>query len=189
MTTSQLRLNLNKHIATLRSAKETISKEESNLTQAQVTYQASQDARAFLQNVAQRIQTKAQQEIVKVVSKCLKGVFNDPYELEILFEQKRGKTEADIRYKYQGKTLNPKVDSGGVREVAALALRLASLALTLPPGRRLLILDEPFLALSEANRSKMAALIQILARDLQVQFIIATHQPELVIGEVINLSA
>ncbi len=77
---------------------------------------------------------------------------------------------------------------GGVVDVASFALRLACLLLASPKRRRLLCLDEPFKHLSENYRPAVRELIEVLAREMDVQFIIVTHSNELKIGKVIELS-
>lgn len=142
---------------------------------------------SILQQLAQQIQQKAHKQIAKVVSKCLSAVFKEPYELRIEFERKRGKTEANFIYLRDGYKVNPRLTSGGVRDVTALALRLASLVMALPPRRRLLILDEPFKGVSGENLQKVAVLLETLSQDLKCQFILVTHNPTLEVGKVIQL--
>lgn len=71
--------------------------------------------------------------------------------------------------------------------VTSLALRLAKLMMSIPPAERWLILDEPWKGLSAKNLKKMSMLIEVLNKDLGVNFLIVTHDPELQIGKVINL--
>ena len=76
------------------------------------------------------------------------------------------------------------LECGGVLDVACFALRVASLILTKPPRRRLLILDEPFhfLSLEGANGHKnllrARELVHSLAEELGIQFIVVTHLKE-----------
>ena len=86
-----------------------------------------------------------------------------------------------------GYKLKPSLTSGGVLEVASLALRLSSLMLTLPPARKFISLDEPFGALDAENKPRVAALLESLAKELDVQFLIVTHDPTFRIGKVIEI--
>src|SRR5205085_6816592 len=122
-------------------------------------------ARRILQETAEKMQNKAHKQVAKVVSRCLSAVFEEPYELKIQFEQKRGKTEAEFVYIRNGNEVRPLVTSGGVLSVVGLALRLAGLMMNMPPARKLLILDEPLAGLSKTNLEKMGVLLETLSRE------------------------
>ena len=146
------------------------------------------EARQILQTVSQVIQEEAHNRIAAVVSRCLETVFDDPYEFTINFEQKRGRTEAQLLFVKDEETLDPLTQSGGgVVDVAAFALRLACLVLSRPPVRRLLIMDEPFRFLSKDYRPAVRGLLNTLAKEMGVQFIIVTHDPEFQLGTVVEV--
>lgn len=164
-----------------------IKEEKEQLQQAETLIKDVQEAQKYVQQVAEHVQEKSHKQIAKVVSKCLSAVFKEPYELRIKLELRRGRTEVDFIYLRAGRKVYPRVTSGGVLDVAALALRMASLVVTLPAMRRFLALDEPWKGLSKTNLQKMAALIETLSVDLGIQFLIATHDSELMVGKVIEL--
>ena len=150
---------------------------------------AALKAQAHVQKVAQTVQQQVHRQVASVVTRCLAAVFDKPYAFEIEFARKRGRTEAALWLVRDGKKYDPKDGvGGGVRDVAALGLRLAKLLLELPRRRRLLVLDEPFRNLSKKYRPKMVALLNSLSRELGVQFVIVTHESEYVIGKVVELS-
>lgn len=144
-------------------------------------------AQSCLQSLAKQIQDTAHAHVSRVVSRCLTAVFEQSYELKIEFREIRGKTEAEFYYYRNGHKVDPLLASSGVRHVAGLALRLAELILARPERRRVLFLDEPFSGLSVGNLQKMAVLIETLATELGVQFLIVTHSPALQVGLVHNL--
>ena len=74
-----------------------------------------------------------------------------------------------------------------MQEVAALALRLAALVLGLPPAQKVLVLDEPFRGVSDANLPRVAELLKTLSADMGVQFVISTHSEMLKLGKVVEL--
>jgi DNA repair exonuclease SbcCD ATPase subunit len=76
---------------------------------------------------------------------------------------------------------------GGIIDVASFALRLACLCLSKPPLRRVMVMDEPFKFVSEQYRARLVELLERLAKDMGVQFIMVTHIKELEIGKVIQL--
>lgn len=187
MNTSLLRKQLDKSLLKRQQAISQIEEEKERLAVASEELETALIAQQCLQKIAQAIQNQAHKQIAQVVSRCLSAVFEEPYELSIDFVQRRGRTEAEFVYVRDGQKINPMVTSGGVLDVVALALRLTAIVLTLPPARRLLCLDEPFLGVSATNMPKMAALIGSLSKELGVQFIIASHSDALKIGKVVEL--
>jgi DNA repair exonuclease SbcCD ATPase subunit len=77
---------------------------------------------------------------------------------------------------------------GGVVDVAAFALRLACLMLHRPAVRRTVVLDEPFKFVSADRRGYVRQMLEDLAEELNVQFIMVTHIEELKTGHVIEIS-
>ena len=145
-------------------------------------------AQCYLQQIAQELQTTDHRSVASVVSKCLSAVFLEPYELRIQFERKRGRTEASFYYYRDGNLVEPHQTSGAVREVTSLALRLVALSLSQPPKRRLLVLDEAFASLDRFNLERVAALLETLASEMDVQIILSTHSDALRIGKIIEIS-
>ena len=172
-----------------RLAESAVGLERTALTDAQSSFDTSTEAQGILQTVAQKIQAKAHERIASVVSRCLEAVFGpDAYEFQIFFERKRGKTEARLAFVRDGKEHDPLDSSGGgVVDVAAFALRLACLTLALPRRRRLLVIDEPFKMVSAAYRPAVRQLVQVLAKEMGMQFVIVSHSKEFMIGKVIEI--
>jgi DNA repair exonuclease SbcCD ATPase subunit len=158
---------------------------------ADLTFTAKdlEEARVILQDVSKEVEALVHRQISKIVSKCLKAIWGElAYEFEIVFVSKRGKTEAEIYFKRDGHQLDPlDATGGGVVDVAAFALRLASLSLIVPRQRTILVLDEPFKNVSVDLRPKVAAMLQLIAEELGFQFVISTHMKSLKLGEVVEL--
>lgn len=184
----RLRDTLDVAKARLSVTRKMLKEAKSELKQQQKHLETAREAQAVLQAVAQSIQQKAHERIAAVVSRCLSTVFADPYEFKIEFEQKRGKTEARLLFVRDGMEVEPRsAAGGGVVDVAAFALRLAALMLSSPQPRKILILDEPFKMLSRPHRPMMRALIETLAEEMGVQFLIITHDKELTTGNIIEI--
>lgn len=147
------------------------------------------EAQQIVQVVAETLQNQVHARVASVVTKCLQSVFDDPYEFSIRFERKRGKTEAKLVLSRDGLELtDPLNEAGlGVVEVAAFALRVVALILTMPPKRRLLVLDEPFRFVSREYRRAVRDVVVDLSREMGVQVVMVTHAKELVCGKVIEL--
>lgn len=172
-------------------AKKTCADEQKALTTAEDQLTYIEESQELTQHVAQTIQQKAHDKIAGVVSKCLRTVFtgDDEYGFKIHFERKRGRTEAAMVLTKNGHEIKDPLnfDSGGVVDVAAFALRLSCLVLAKPRLRRVIILDEPFKFVSREFRENVRLLLEGLAEDFKVQFLMVTHIEELKTGKVIEL--
>lgn len=161
------------------------------LTQAEDHLTYVNEAQEIAQYIAQEIQQKAHRKISGVVSRCLETVFvgKDIYGLKIHFDRKRGRTEARIVLVKNGHEIDdPKnADSGGVIDVAALALRASCIVLAKPNVRRLITLDEPFKFVDEIYRMNVRLLLEGLAEEFKFQFLMVTHIEQLKIGKIIEL--
>lgn len=147
-----------------------------------------EEAQTICRQVAVEIQEQAHRKIADIVSRSLEAVFDEPYTFKIIFEQKGGKTEARLVFEREGMQLDPMTScGGGVLDVAAFALRLSCLLLSNPPKARVIIMDEPMRFVSKEYRQNVAALLQSLSKELNVQFIIITHQEEMRIGKVVEI--
>ena len=185
------RKKVNELLSNFQFAKQQFKQEKQNLIEAEDSYTYTEQAQQITQQIAQTIQQQAHNKIAGVVSRCLETVFDgeDVYGFKIHFERKRRKTEAKlILTKNEHEINNPlDADSGGVLDVAAFALRLASLILAKPKLRRIIILDEPFKFVSDDYLQNVKLLLEGLAKDFKVQLIMVTHIKQLQIGKVIEL--
>ena len=160
------------------------------LREARARLEAAEEARLLIQDVAQSIQEQAHLQIAAVVTRGLRAVFDEPYTFKILFEKKRGRTEASLVFERDGLELDPLTASGGgVIDVAAFTLRVACLALSRPAVRPVLILDEPFKNVSKANGylDRIPAFLEGLAEDMGLQIIMVTHIDELKVGNIVEV--
>lgn len=166
-----------------------VHRERQALKEAKGRVKTLLQAQQIVQVVAESVQKSAHAQIASVVTRCLQAVFGEEaYVFKIHFERKRGKTEARLVFERDGQDRDPlDATGGGVVDVAAFALRLACLVLTRPQRRQLLCLDEPFRHLSREYRPAVRELLQVLAKEMHVQFVIVTHAPDLACGKVVEL--
>ena len=133
-------------------------------------------AQAFIQIVAQQTQEQLRYHIEDIVQLCLDTCFPDEYQFKIIFEIKRGKTEARLCFVKDGHEINPMdASGGGVVDLAAFALRIA--AWSLGKSDNTIVLDEPFRFLSKDLQPRAGEILQELSRKLGIQYIIVTHNP------------
>lgn len=103
-----------------------------------------EQAQTIIQLVAQATQEELKYHISELVTLALASVFDDAYELELDFQQRRNQTECDIWFVREGERIHPlSASGGGAVNVAAFALRISLWALQSPRTRPIMILDEP----------------------------------------------
>ncbi len=182
---------INATLSDYRLVDQRCTEEQMNLCAAEDLLVDLQDAQEIAQNVAQTVQQQAHSRISRVVTSCLRTVFDgeDDYGFKIRFERKRGRTEAVLLLTKNGYEIEDVLDgdSGGVVDIASFALRLACIVLSKPRLRKLVVLDEPFKFVSKGYRDNVRRMLEGLAKDFGVQFIMVTHIDELEIGKVVRL--
>ena len=167
---------------------EQVAREQKAVEAADSALKHAVEAQEVLQLLSQAVQKQVHTRVSGVVTKCLKAVFDDPYEFRIEFERKRGKTEAKLRFSRDGLDVDPLTASGGgMIDVAAFALRAACVLLHRPRLSRVIVLDEPFKFVSEHYRENVRAMLESMSEDLGIQIIMVTHIKELETGNVIEL--
>src|SRR5882724_397377 len=85
-------------------ATQQVEQEQEQLEEAKQHTETVLSAQQILQSLAEQIQRQAHQQIARLVTRCLQAVFGeDSYEFQIVFEKKRGKTEAYLLLVRDGK--------------------------------------------------------------------------------------
>lgn len=190
MRLTQYRQQADKAIRELEMANRGVEEHETLLATKKLLLGNTKEAREVAQKVAKEVQSRAYGVIAPVVSRCLEAVFEEPYEFRLDFVLKRGRTEVELWFVRDGNTIDPMTASGGgVVDVAAFALRLASLLMLGSARRRLLVLDEPFNNLSVEYRAKFCVFLETLAEEMGIQILIVTQIEDLRIGKVVSMSA
>ncbi len=140
-----------------------------------------EEARELLREIGLKTQQQLQYHISDITSLALSAVFDDPYELKVSFEKRRNKTECDLLFVRNENEVDPMESAGyGAVDVAALALRTASWSMKHPRSLPVIILDEPMKHLSADRQPYASQMLKELSTKLGIQFIIVTHEDELV---------
>jgi len=168
---------------------EQLEEEKNKLETVQQLINDTIEAQNIAQHISQIVQQQAHEKISNVVTKCLEAVFGEDYGFKINFERKRGRTEAKLILLKGGHEIDEPLnaDSGGVVDVGALALRLSGIVLSKPALKHVILMDEPFRNLDTTNRRNMRLLLEELANNFKVQFIIVTHEVEFQTGKMIRI--
>lgn len=139
-------------------------------------------ASATIRELSLHAQSRCQERIASVVTRCLESVFGEnKYRFSLVFEEKRNQTEARcVLLDSEGNEYDPMNDNGGgIVDVVCFGLRLACLMLMKPRPSRILILDEPFKDVSYQYRPALVSLLRQLCDEFSMQIIMVTHIPEL----------
>ena len=156
---------------------------ETALSQQQAAIAAScAGAQLILQESARLTQEHLQYRIGTLVTLAMEAVFDDPYRLEVLFENARGRTQASINFMRGDEILSPlDASGGGAVDVAAFGLQVSLWTLQNPRTRPVLFLDEPLKWLKGGSLpEKGAAMLQEISQKLGIQIIMVSHAPELI---------
>jgi DNA repair exonuclease SbcCD ATPase subunit len=140
--------------------------------------QQHEKARELIREAGLKTQEQLQYHISDITSLALNAVFDNPYQLQAEFVQRRNKTECDLYFVRDGERVDPlSASGGGAVDVACFALRIASWSMLRPHTRNTIILDEPMKNLSAAYQEKGSAMLKEVSERLGLQFIIVTHEP------------
>jgi ABC-type transporter Mla maintaining outer membrane lipid asymmetry ATPase subunit MlaF len=165
----QKQVNLNHHTAC--QSLYVLQEQQGNFEKAQVVIQV----------VALLTQNQLRYHISEIVTLALASVFDDPYEFDVEFVQRRGQTECDLSFVREDAHVSPLTASGGgVVDIAAFALRVALWSLKQPHTRPILILDEPFRFVSANYKPKASEMLKMISERLGLQIIMVTHSEELI---------
>ena len=158
-----------------------------DLAHAAQEVMAADTALALLHTVRDETTARMQGTVAELCTDGLRIVFGDPeLRLEIRSVERRGVVEADLVLVRDGLETSPLEGNGGglVADAAAMMrlvlVRLLSLRGIMP----LLVMDEPFAALSEDRREAMAETLFQVARELGIQVLTVTHADEFALGSV-----
>lgn len=157
--------------------KELHEKATEDLEEKQDEIKYCEQAQAIIQKVAQLTQNGLKYHLSELVTLALSAVFDDPYEFNAEFVQKRNQTECELTFMREGERINPLMASGGgAVDVASFALRVALHSLNKPATRRILLLDEPMTSLKGGDLpEKGAQMIKQIADKLNLQILYVTH--------------
>jgi len=141
-------------------------------------------AKEFLVEFAKFRREEIVNKIENVISWGLKTIFNKEYKFKLNFIDRMNYVEADFKVVSEVNNDILELDimsahGGGLVVIIAFLLRLMVILLSPVNFRKLMILDEPFVQLSKEYAENLNDLIKELSESLDIQFIIITHNEEL----------
>lgn len=140
-----------------------------------------EEAREIMSVVGILSQTKTKQVIEELVTDVLQGVFGPDYKFIIEDVVARNKPEMNFYVEKGGKKRDLKHEKGGsVCVLVAFALRVILCAIAARKIRPTIILDEPLKDSSKDKLDFLATMVKQVSSLLKIQFIIITHEEELI---------
>lgn len=181
MDLNQIKEQLTKLKGRRDQVKSDIDSCKDRIDQLKSDLEASEQAQAIIQAVAKQTQEELKHVVEPPVNKALEAVLDRPYEFELRFTTKAGRTQAQQIYKRQGREYKNLMFSGGggAQDTAALGLQVSGLYLT--QLRRFLLLDEPLKHLKSRDKrleKRGAMVMQELSHELGLQILMISHIPE-----------
>ena len=155
-----------------------ITQLKDELTEHKRSLRRHEYAKEIIRTVGLETQRQLQFQISNITTLALDAVFDDPYELNVEFVERRNKNECDITFVRDDLKIDPLTASGGgAIDVAAFALRIASWSMQRPKTRNTIILDEPFKHLKGAEANlKVLHMIREISRKIGVQIIMISDE-------------
>lgn len=138
-------------------------------------------AQIFFTELAEQTQKQFREQVERLATAAVHSVFDRPYQVKLVSERKRGRMETEILIVENGEEFQPKVEMGGsMVDLLSFAMRIVLWSLQSPRSRNTFILDEPLKFLGTGERLQHAGqMLAEIARSLQIQLIIVTHEQEL----------
>lgn len=139
-----------------------------------------EEALLIAQKVCKETQSELEYKISEIVTMALESVFEEPYEFKLEFDVSRNKVVANMWLEHDGEKFDPMSDvGGGVIDITSFALRIALWNLNNKKRNNTIILDEPFRFVDKERQPKAAQMLKLLSEKLKIQFIMTTHNKEL----------
>lgn len=154
---------------------------------AQAEVMALDVALGAIHSVREATTARVQGRLADLCTEGLRVVFDDQsVALRIAMVERRGVVEADFEL-HRGDVVTEPLEGNGGGLVADMAAMLRLVMVTLLRSRGvvpLLVLDEPFAALSAGHRAAMAETLEEVAAAMGIQVITVTHHDAFARGSV-----
>jgi DNA repair exonuclease SbcCD ATPase subunit len=151
------------------------------LLELESSLQNIEKAQSIIQTVAKQTQEQLKFHIESIVTMALEAVLPEPYQFQVDFEIRRNKTEADLYFVRDGEKIKPMdAAGGGAVDLASFALRVT--LWSLGKTRSTIVLDEPMKFVSRDLQTKAGYMMHELSEKLGLQFIVVSHDPNIIEG-------
>lgn len=177
-----LRKRIDEASAVRNDLKKRIELHEKKLKTFKRSEMDAQQAQFILQRVAKETQEQLEYRVSELVSLSLAAVFPNPYTMQLKYEIKRNKTEAQLLFARGKQIIDPMESAGhGPVDVSEFALRCSLWSLQSGSIDNVLVLDEPFRHINDETRRlhrNAVLMVKEISTKLGLQFIIVSQIPE-----------
>ncbi len=134
-----------------------------------------------LKEVEQNWRRSSEQTLADIISRGLSGVFDEEIKVTIESKVVRDTTSMTLKLEQRGVQIGNIIEGtgGSIVSVLNVLLLVWMLINVKPPLTRVLVLDEPFRMVESRHLPAIGQLLRELNERLGIQFIISSHEPEL----------
>ena len=144
----------------------------------------------LLQFVEKVTREKTKKNFEELVTNSLHYVFGEDYKLQLEFDKRGNLPTLKFNIKSPGKNdyLDPdESESGGIKDICSLALRLVLVEIVNPKVEGFLLFDEKFLGVSQEYLENVVKFLQEINKRLKRQIILVTHETQYLIANADNI--
>ena len=177
----QLRKVITQQAAVKQSLQKTLEELETDKLDEKAKKLWAAKTLSIIQIVGRETQQQLEYRISELSTIALESVFDEPYQLRLIYEIKRNQTESRIVLEREGIEFHPLSSTGGgVVDTVGFALRVSLWNLAIEKTKAVLVLDEPFKFLSQNLVPVAAQMLQEISKKLGMQIIMVTHMEPMI---------
>jgi len=184
MDIKQLRRRFDRLSIVRETAVKRLDQKTGELAQATTDIEDFQIVSKILRQIGTAYRTTSVQRIEDLVTRCLQAVFEREYEFVVRMVEKREQIETEFFVRDGEIELDPEFQAGGgILDVISLGLRAVMWSMRGKSATdSFLALDEPARNVSASHIENVSEMLDQLARQLGIQFLIVTHREGLTYG-------
>lgn len=170
-------------LAVKRQKQKELVKAEMDLDEAEKVHRVLEETCVVLGAIEEIQRKELKVKVERLVTYALTAVFRKPYVFHLVMSQRGRQTEVDFLVEvpeHPGVKFPLKdAHGGGLISVVAFILQIIVALSAKPKLRKFIVLDEPFVQVSEEFKQPLIKFVRELADKTGVQFLIISHDPEL----------
>jgi DNA repair exonuclease SbcCD ATPase subunit len=156
-----------------------IKEREKNIKEAEKNLETVIQVQEIVKKLAVETQGRIKYRIEKIIQLALDTCFPEEYVFSLDYSVVSDKTEYKLTFLKDGcEESIMKESGGGLIDVLSFVFRVALWSLS--STRNVLLLDEPFSALSRDLHEKVGVILQKISKELNIQILMITHNDKMV---------
>lgn len=164
----------------------TRKKTEIDMSDAKESFTTISDGIVIVQQFSGQIQTGIIDKFEDLLNRGIRQIFGRDYTIDIEFQAKANSFWADFYVTLpNGKRINMQTEGGGLKEVAAILMRILYIMLEPTQPAKFMILDESLASIDEWRAPDAIKFITFILTELGIQTIWITHNQSISSGDVV----